>query len=96
MSLTQELSFLCVGGNCGDLDDIINDLCALEAELTDAQKELTSKQPMTDGDSGNVDDLYTATGANNVSQIQSSAVTLFASGQLNFMGNYSGRSLVLL
>lgn len=51
---------LCVsgGGNCGDLDDIINDLCALEAELADAQKECHVKQPLTDGDSGNVDDLY--------------------------------------
>ena len=46
------------------MDDIINDLCALEAELTDAQKELTAKQPMTDGDSGNVDDMYAAAPAN--------------------------------
>ena len=45
------------GGNGGDLDDIINDLCALEAELADAQKEFHTKQPLTDGDSGNVDDM---------------------------------------
>ncbi|XP_067942193.1 amyloid beta A4 precursor protein-binding family B member 1-interacting protein-like isoform X1 [Watersipora subatra] len=46
------------GGNPGDLDDIINDLCALEAELADAQKEYHTKQPATDGDSGNVDDMH--------------------------------------
>lgn len=51
-------SFSVLGGNSGDLDDIINDLCALEAELTDAQKEFSNKQPVSDGDSGNVDDLY--------------------------------------
>lgn len=48
------------GGNCGDLDDIISDLCALEAELTDAQKEFHTKQPVTDGDSGNIDDMYSS------------------------------------
>jgi len=50
------------GGNGGDLDDIINDLCALEAELTDAQRELHVKPPQTDGDSGNVEDMYSTSG----------------------------------
>lgn len=60
----QNLIHFTGGGNCGDLDDIINDLCALEAELNDAQKELSTKQPMTDGDSGNVDDMYSSVSVN--------------------------------